>query len=208
MDYQGISIEWLGHASFRIAQKNIIYLDPFQLKGEPAKADIVLITHTHYDHCSLEDIKKVLKQSTVVLGPVDAQSKVAKLGQINFRMVHPGDAFNVKGVGIRGFPAYNLSKPFHPKQNSWLGYLIEINGVKLYHAGDTDAVPELQELKGLDVLMLPIGGTYTMNAAEAASVANALHPKLTIPMHYGSIVGSPSDMEHFRLLSKVKVGNL
>jgi len=183
----------------------VVYIDPYNLKEGAEAADIILITHPHYDHCSLNDIQRILKKETAVIGPVDVQSKVAKLGDIMFHMMNPGNTLSIKGVSVTGFPAYNIGKEFHPRHNGWLGYLIEIAGVKLYHAGDTDATPELKQLKGIDVLMLPVGGTFTMDADEAASVANTVMPKLAIPMHYGAIIGTKSDAERFEQLTRCLV---
>ncbi|MBW2988456.1 MBL fold metallo-hydrolase, partial [Candidatus Woesearchaeota archaeon] len=132
MEYKGIKIDWLGHASFRLSNSAIVYIDPFKLEVGQPKADIILITHSHYDHCSLADIQRLLKPDTVVVGPVDTQSKVAKLaGNVDFRMVHPGEQVNVKGISISTLPAYNINKPYHPKENGWVGYLIEVSGVRV-----------------------------------------------------------------------------
>ncbi len=200
MEYKGISIEWLGHAGFKIKNNIIIYIDPFRINTDE-KADLILITHSHYDHCSLEDIKKIIKQDTIVVGPPDVQSKIAKISyDIRFKMILPSQEISIEDVRIKAFPAYNLNKQFHPKTNNWVGYLLEIDGVRIYHAGDSDVTPELKQLKNIDILMLPVGGTYTMNAREAADLANIIKPKVAIPMHYGSIVGTEKDAEVFKRL--------
>ncbi len=200
MEFNGINIEWLGHASFCL--NKTIYIDPFQVKG--GKADLILITHAHYDHCSLEDIKKLIHKDTIVIGPVDIQSKIAKLGDLKFHIISPSATIEVGKIKITGYPAYNLNKHFHPKSEGWLGYLIEINKIKFYHCGDTDAIPELKEIK-TDVLMIPIGGTYTMNAEEAATITNIILPKVAIPMHFGSIIGTSEDAKKFKQLCRVPV---
>ena len=205
MEYNGLKINWLGHSGFKIEGKRIIYIDPFKIQ-ENEKADIILITHSHYDHCSLEDIEKIVKKDTIVFGPVDIQSKLGKISsEVKFQMLHPGQGVSVKGIIISAFPAYNLNKTFHPKSNNWLGFLIEINGVRLFHAGDTDAVDELKSLKNIDILMFPIDGAYTMDAKEAAQLCNEIMPKIAIPMHFGSIAGNKDEAIRFKSLSKCDV---
>ena len=205
MKFEGITIENKGHASIKLKNGKTIYIDPFQL-GEEEKADIILITHGHYDHCSIEDIKKLSTgQTTIVITP-DCQSKLppgrVKAGDI--KMMRPGMQLNIDGINIEALPAYNISKDFHQKAEEWVGYVVTVNGKKVYHAGDTDFIPEMKALKGIDVALLPVGGTYTMNAEEAARAANAIRPKLAIPMHYGKIVGSRKDAETFRKLCKAR----
>ncbi len=209
MEYNGIRIEWLGHSSFRLVGKHVIYIDPFQLKGEHQTADLVLITHSHHDHLSLGDIQKIMGPQTWIVGPVDTPSKLGKLGSdVKFHMLKPGEALTHNTIKIMGFPAYNLNKPFHPRANGWLGYLVEIEGVKIFHAGDTDAIPELKALKDIDILLLPVGGTYTMTAEEAAALANTIMPKIAIPMHYGGLVGTVADGDKFKRLARCAVGNI
>ena len=203
MRYNNVEIDWLGHAGFQINKK--IYIDPFQIDVND-KADVILITHSHYDHCSLDDLKKIIKSDTIVIGPPDVQSKIGKIShEIKFQMVQPFQRLSVKGFTIETFPSYNINKSFHPKSNGWLGYIIHINGVKICHVGDSDATPELKQLKGIDVLMLPVGGNYTMNYEEAADVANIVMPRVAIPMHFGSIVGTISDANKFKDLCKCRV---
>lgn len=193
-------IKWLGHASFKITGEKVIYIDPWRLEGKNEEADIILITHDHYDHCSLLDIEKLKRKQTTVVAPPDAAQKIT--GDV--RVVRPGDKLTVKGIRIEAYPAHNLGKDFHPKVNGWVGYIININGKRIYHAGDTDLIPEMDGIKA-DVALLPVGGTYTMNAKEAAQAANRINPKLAIPMHFGSIVGSSKDAEEFRSLCQVPV---
>jgi L-ascorbate metabolism protein UlaG (beta-lactamase superfamily) len=202
MEYHGLKINWLGHSGFKIDAGIKIYIDPFKIKDDE-KADIILITHSHYDHCSLEDIGKIVKKDTIVLGPVDIQSKLGKISSdLKFQMLHPGQGISVKGISISAYPAYNLNKAFHPKSNNWLAFLLDINGVKIFHAGDSDAVPEFMSLKGVDILLIPIGGTYTMDAKEAAQLCNEIMPKIAIPMHFGSIVGKADDAVRFKGLCR------
>ena len=200
MEYKGIEINWLGHAAFRIKDKNgkTIYIDPFQLANKNyEKSDIIFITHPHYDHCSIEDIKKIIKKDTLVVSTSDVNSKIRKVGDnLNVKIVEPNQKLEVLGIKIETIPAYNIGEEFHPKNNFWLGYIIEINGIKIYHSGDCDIIPEMNTIK-TDIALLPVGGTYTMNSHEAVRVAELIAPKLAIPMHYGSIVGSKKDAEDF-----------
>lgn len=197
-EYKGIKIEWLGHASFKISNKLKIYIDPFELT-EGEKADLIFITHEHYDHCSIKDIKKLVKDDTIVIATEDC---IAKLRDFKVFPVIPGKNYEVRGIKFYTLPAYNISKAFHTKASNWVGYVIEVENVKIYHAGDTDFIPEMKELKGIDIALVPVGGTYTMNAEEAAKAVNSFKPKIAIPMHYGKIVGSETDAEKFKKLVK------
>ncbi len=192
-------IKWLGHASVRIESDRVIYIDPWKIKSEK-KADIILITHDHYDHCSPEDIEKIKKEDTVVVAARNCASKLK--GEVKF--VEKGEKFSEKGVVIEVLPAYNPTKNFHPPNYGGVGYIVETRGIRIYHTGDTDVIPEMKNLK-VDVILVPVGGTYTMNAEEAAELVNLLQPKLAIPIHYGSIVGSAQDAERFKRLCKVEV---
>ncbi len=198
-EYKGIKIEWLGHASFKISNKVKIYVDPFILPPTPEKADIILVTHEHYDHCAVDNIKKLFGKGTVIVATEDC---ISKLKEFEIKAVKPGDKIEVKGIKIEAVPAYNINKSFHTKASNWVGYVIEIEGVRIYHAGDTDFIPEMKELKDIDIALMPVGGTYTMNAEEAAEAVNTFKPKIAIPMHYGSIVGSREDAEKFKQLVK------
>ncbi len=186
-------IKWFGHASFRFTDQNgnkIYYVDPFDLKSEEFEpADLIFITHAHSDHCSFEDIKKILKDDSVVIAPPDCLEKIdVKNQKVN---VEPNQSYEVKGFKFWTFPAYNINKPFHPKENNWVGYFFNINGTKIYHAGDTDFIPEMEGLKkwNIDIAMLPMGGTYTMDVNEAIKAANIIGAKITIPMHYKRLLG-------------------
>jgi L-ascorbate metabolism protein UlaG (beta-lactamase superfamily) len=200
LDISGIKMKWLGHDSFRFDfDGKIMYIDPFQVTDEE-KADIILITHEHYDHCSIADLKKLTKESTLIVATPDVTSKLSgKVNSGKMQLVKPGDTFIYKDVKIRAVPAYNLDKPFHPKENEWLGYVFTIRGVTFYHTGDSDLIPEMSEIK-CDVALLPISGTYVMTAAEAAEAAKIIKPKIAIPMHYGKIIGSKADAEKFKSL--------
>ncbi|MDI7275267.1 MAG: MBL fold metallo-hydrolase [Anaerolineae bacterium] len=185
------NIHWLGHASFRIGDDKTIYIDPWQLK-EFQPADIILITHEHSDHCSPEDVRKLRGPSTTVIATGDC---AAKLGG-DVLVVKPGDKVTVQGIAVEAVPAYNLNKSYHPKESGWVGYVLTVDGIRIYHAGDTDHVPEMDALK-VDVALLPVGGKYTMTASEAAAAANIMQPRVVVPMHWGGIVGSRQDAERF-----------
>jgi len=193
------NIKWLGHASFVIEAEKIIYIDPWKLKdGEPA--DIILITHDHYDHCCPEDVQKIQKSDTVIVTTPDAATKLK--GDV--RTVKPGDRLTINGVDIEALPAYNLRKQFHPKENNWVGFIVTIGGTRIYHTGDTDFIPEMKDVK-TDIALVPVGGTYTMDAEEAAKAVNTFMPKVAIPMHWGDIVGSEKDAQRFQELAQCEV---
>ncbi len=203
MDIDGIKIDWLGHASVRITSDKIIYIDPYKIKGD-GKADLILITHGHYDHCSIEDIQKITKPTTIIVATTDCSSKFSgKVEVADVKLIEPGQAINISGVSIEAVPAYNPKKQFHPKDNAWVGYIIEVQGKRIYHAGDTDLIPEMKKIKA-DIALLPIGGKYTMSPEEAAEAANIINPQLAIPIHFGSIIGTKADAEKFKALCKCK----
>ncbi|NVM21574.1 MAG: MBL fold metallo-hydrolase [Desulfobacterales bacterium] len=186
------NITWLGHDGFLIkADGKAIVIDPFQLK-ECDPADIILITHEHYDHCSPEDVNKIRKNSTVIVTEADSAKKLS--GDV--RVVGPGDELTVSEIPIEAVPAYNTNKKFHPKQNGWLGFIVTADGSRIYHAGDTDLIPEMGTLN-VDIALLPVSGTYVMTAEEAVEAARIIKPKVAIPMHYGAIVGSAQDARRF-----------
>ncbi len=197
-------IEWLGHAGFKIKGENVIYIDPYNIQPEE-KADIILITHGHYDHCSVDDIKGLIKEGTFILATTDCSSKLSNFQGIKVQPVKPGKKFEVLGLRIETVPAYNINKNFHEKSNEWVGYVVEMDGKRIYHAGDTDFIPEMKEIKNIDVALLPVGGTYTMDANDAAKAVNAIRPKVAVPMHYGSIVGTESDAKKFKDLCNCEV---
>ncbi|MBW2965666.1 MBL fold metallo-hydrolase [Candidatus Woesearchaeota archaeon] len=192
IDFEGIKIKWLGHAGFKIKKKKVVYIDPYHI-DETEQADLILITHEHYDHCSPDDIKKIIKDDTVIIGPKDA---IMKLEHGNTIIVKSGDRKEFDDIIIDVIPAYNIGKKYHPKKKGWVGYVLNINGKRIYHAGDTDFIPEMEKLT-VDVAILPVGGEYTMNAEEAALAANKIKPMIAIPIHYGTIVGSKEDAETF-----------
>jgi L-ascorbate metabolism protein UlaG (beta-lactamase superfamily) len=187
------NIKWLGHDGFLIKTKNnVICIDPYEI-GDAGKADIILITHSHFDHCSIPDISKIRKSSTVFV--TDKESAASIEGDV--RVVKPGDSISVSGIEIDVVPAYNINKTFHPREKNWLGFVINIENEKIYHAGDTDLIPEMGSFP-VDIALLPVSGTYVMTAEEAVEAAKRIKPKTAIPMHYNSIVGSLNDALKFK----------
>ncbi|MBN2052101.1 MBL fold metallo-hydrolase [Candidatus Woesearchaeota archaeon] len=200
MNIMGLNIELLNHASVKIKDKKIIYIDPFELSQGTSleKADIVLITHEHYDHCSPKDVAKISNENTIIITVADCQSKLSGLKIKGIALIEPGKSIMADGVKITAVPAYNVNKAFHPKQNDWVGFIVEMDGVRVYHAGDSDLIPEMKNIE-TDIALLPVGGTYTMNAREAAQATKTFKRcKIAIPMHYGTIVGTASDAETFK----------
>jgi len=193
-------IHWLGHDSFRFDGEVTVYVDPWKLKPGQPKADLILITHDHYDHCSPEDVAEISGPDTAIVTIKSCANKVK--GQVH--IVKPGDKTTVKGVKIEAVPAYNTNKTFHPKDAGHVGFIFELGGRRIYHAGDTDLIPEMADFR-VDVALLPVSGIYVMTAEEAAQAATRINPQLAIPMHYGAGIGTSEDGERFARLAKVKV---
>jgi L-ascorbate metabolism protein UlaG (beta-lactamase superfamily) len=205
LEHNGVKITWLGHDGFEIKDgSETLVVDPFQLK-KGHKADYVLISHEHYDHCNPEDLAKVVKDNTKIVASKDckeALSKVNPKGEVMY--VKPGDTVNLGSFEIRAVPAYNVNKfrepgkPFHPKSDEKVGYVIKTkSGVTIYHTGDSDSIPEMSDLKP-DIALIPVSGTYVMTVDEALEATGRIKPKIAIPMHWGSIVGSKADAEKFK----------
>ncbi len=199
------NVHWLGHASFRIDGPKTIYFDPWKLPGSSKKADIIFVSHDHFDHLSLDDIKRISTQDTVIVCDGASAVKVRRaVGCKEVRAVSPGDSIDLGGVAVEAVAAYNTNKPFHTKASHKVGYIVTIEGKRFYHAGDTDFIPEMKGY-GCDAAFLPVSGTYVMTAEEAAEAALAMKPKVAIPMHYGEVAGSSADAKRFHDLLKGKV---
>lgn len=200
------NIHWLGHDSFRIKGDGlVIYIDPWQIEDGP-KADLILITHDHRDHCSPADVAKVQKEDSVLVTVAAAAAKLS--GQI--QLVKPGDELRVKGIPISAVPAYNVNKfrspgvPFHPRESGYVGFVVTVEGQRIYHAGDTDCIPEMGSINA-DIALLPVSGTYVMTADEAVEAAAIIKPQIAIPMHIGRGIGSLADAERFKEKASVPV---
>jgi L-ascorbate metabolism protein UlaG (beta-lactamase superfamily) len=207
MRIENLGLYWLGHSGFLIKSNKIIYIDPYEIGENYEKADIIFITHSHYDHCSFPDIKKIVKDGTKIILTADSQSKITKLEiPIEMKIVEPNKEFNIYDIRVNTIPAYNLNKSFHSKSEGWVGYIIRIGNVIIYHSGDTDFIPEMKNLTGYNqkdikfIALIPISGKFTMNVEEALEAIKMIKPYLVIPMHYGSIIGTDKDAKEFKEL--------
>lgn len=192
-------IEVLCHNSIRIAKDKIIYVDPYKINKEYKDADIIFCTHSHYDHFSEEDIIKVCKADTILVVTKDCFEKAKQLGfnTKNIITVEQNQKYEILGIEVETVPAYNLEIEYHNQVDNWVGYIIEINDITYYIAGDTDLIPEIKSVN-CDVAFLPVSGTYTMTAKAAAELANIIEPQIAIPTHYGTIVGTNDDAQKFK----------
>lgn len=210
MKVKDVEIEFLGHSGFLIiTDGKRIAIDPYNISQSVEKVDIILITHDHYDHCSVKDINRLVKRGTIIVVPPDVQSKVTKVEGVEMQIIEIGDVLEFRGVKVEGVAAYNVNKDFHPKGEGWLGYVLKLGNVIIYHAGDSDKIPEMRRLSGYGkhgsefVALLPVSGKYVMTAEEAAEVASFISPDLVIPMHYGAgVAGTREDAERFVELCK------
>ncbi len=193
-------IDVLTHSSIRIRSGGgVLYADPFRMREAPHDADYVFITHEHFDHFSPEDIAKAAKEGTVLVVPESMKAKAEKDtgGKYAILAVAPGKTVELDTFSFSTVPAYNRLKPFHPRSADWVGYVIDVDGEKIYIAGDTDLTAEARQVR-CSIALVPVGGTYTMNARQAAELVNAIRPSAAIPTHYGSVTGSADDAETFR----------
>jgi L-ascorbate metabolism protein UlaG (beta-lactamase superfamily) len=187
-------LRWLGHSSFRLDGPPTIYFDPWQLPAGSPPADLILISHEHHDHCSPDDVAAVRQENTLVVANPSAAKKLG--GKVT--ALRPGERTSAAGVEIQAVPAYNIGKRFHPRQAEHVGFVVNVRGVRFYHAGDTDHIPEMAEIE-CDVALLPVSGTYVMTADEAVAAARAIQPHVVVPMHYGAgVVGTEADARRFR----------
>jgi L-ascorbate metabolism protein UlaG (beta-lactamase superfamily) len=190
----------LGHDTFRFDGPPVIYIDPWKLTPDGPMADLILVTHDHFDHCSPDDVKKISKPGTVVIADPASATKLP-----GAHVLRPGETTTVGEVIVEAVAAYNVNKfrspgqPFHPKSAGYNGYIITVGGERLYHAGDTDHIPEMTGYR-CDVALLPVSGTYVMTADEAVAAALDIKPRVAVPMHYGDIVGGAADVERFQKL--------
>ena len=200
------NIKVLCHSSIKIEKEKTIYIDPFKIEENYSDADIIFITHDHYDHYSKEDIEKIKKENTVIVIPKEMLDKVEEDGfrKENIVAVEPNETYRIGENLVKTVRAYNKIKQFHPKENNWVGYIIEIQGVSYYIAGDTDFLEENKNIK-CNVAFVPVGGTYTMNVTEAAEFVNTIKPEIAVPTHYGTIVGNKEDGEEFVKLLEAEI---
>jgi L-ascorbate metabolism protein UlaG (beta-lactamase superfamily) len=194
------NIHWLGHDSFRLDGTTTVFIDPWKLPPGQPRAGVVLVTHDHHDHLSANDIAKIAGPDTVVVGPASVTDQISGLETVT---VAAGDNVDVCGVQVLAVPAYNLDKfrapgqLYHPREAGLVGYVVTLDGVRYYHAGDTDAVPEMADVQ-CEVALLPVGGKYTMTWEEAAAACDLLAAAVAVPMHYGDVIGDIHDAERFR----------
>jgi L-ascorbate metabolism protein UlaG (beta-lactamase superfamily) len=200
-------IHWLGHDTFRIDGPETIYFDPYELSEGGPEAGVIFISHEHHDHCSPRDVAKIQGDETIIVTVASAAVKLT--GDV--RIVEPGDTIRVRGIDVEAVPAYNVNKfrspgePFHPKEAGHVGFVITLGGKRIYHAGDTDLIPEMAELQEIDIALLPVSGIYVMTAEEAVQAAETIQPEVAIPMHVGRGIGSLKATETFREKAPVDV---
>jgi L-ascorbate metabolism protein UlaG (beta-lactamase superfamily) len=184
-------IFWLGHSSVKIRSDKIVYIDPWKLK-KPEPADLILISHIHHDHFSLDDIGKIRKKETVIITTKDVADHLS--GAVT--VVKPGERVALPWITVEAVPAYNPDKSFHPRENGWVGFILTVEGRRIYYCGDTDIIPEMKDVRA-DIMIVPVGGTYTMTAEEAARAVDLIKPEAAVPIHYDDIVGSIKDAKRF-----------
>ena len=200
-------IHFLGQSSFRIDGPPVVYLDPYMLSADEPQADVILITHEHRDHCSPESVAMIQGEDTIIL----TISAAAEQLQGDVRVLEPGDSIRAGGIEVEAIPAYNIDKfrspgvPYHPRESGHVGLIVTMEGQRLYHAGDTDHIPEMADLGDIDIAMLPISGGPVMTAEEAVSAVAAIRPKVVIPMHIGRHRGTQEDIDTFRQQAPAEV---
>jgi L-ascorbate metabolism protein UlaG (beta-lactamase superfamily) len=206
LDFNGVRFHWLGHDGYKLAvgNKTIIYIDPYKISDSHHNkndAGIILISHNHFDHLSLDDLRHIIGNDTAIVAAKECIEQLKNIRAAETRGVVPGDIITVHGVRIEAVAAYNTNKDFHPKADGKVGFIITLNNMRIYHSGDTDDISEMSATQP-DVALVPVSGTYVMTAEEAARAVNEkIKPKkLAVPMHYGSIVGSEKDAVRFKQL--------
>jgi L-ascorbate metabolism protein UlaG (beta-lactamase superfamily) len=206
MKLLGLDFTRIAHDTFRIAGSKVVYTDPYKVERAD-QADLVLISHDHFDHLSLEDLQKVCTAATAVVASVSCRRGLQGLKVAEVHFVSPGDKLTVADIAVEAVPAYNLNKfrepgqVFHPRGDAHVGFVFQLDGTRVYLAGDTDAIPEMQSIR-CDIALLPVSGTYVMTAEEASEAAEVLQPQIAVPMHYAAIVGNDSDAQKFKSLVK------
>ena len=188
------NIEVNTQSSIRLELDKIIYFDPFQIKENKHDADIIFITHEHYDHLDKDSIDKIKKDNTLIIAPKSMEKTINEIEVNDYKYLNPNEEINIDNINIKTIPAYNIDKDFHPKENNWLGYIVTYNNITYYIAGDTDKTKDNESVK-CDIAFLPIGGYYTMDASDASNLAKIINPKVVIPIHYGTIVGNKIDAD-------------
>jgi len=206
-EYKGLKIRWHGHDTFSVESDVRIFFDPYKLSKQ-SEADLILISHDHFDHLSLEDLQKISTTKTTIVAAKECVNKITGIAFKEKMGIAPGEEKTVNGIRIRAISAYNIDKinhdtkkPFHPKEDNKIGFLVNINGIVIYHTGDSDLIPEMFNLRP-DILLIPVSGTYVMTNKEAAKATEIIKPKIAIPMHYGTIVGTERDATEFKNLVK------
>lgn len=206
-EYHGIKIRWHGHDTFTLEKEITICTDPYKL-SKTISADLVLISHNHFDHLSLEDLKKISSKNTIIVASNECIPQISNIPLKAKIGIAPGEEKTINNIKVKAVPAYNIDKinpdtnrPFHPKEDKKIGFIITIQGTSIYHTGDSDLIPEMTDLKP-DILLIPVSGTYVMTAKEAANAVEKIKPKIAIPMHYGTIVGSENDAKEFKDMIK------
>jgi L-ascorbate metabolism protein UlaG (beta-lactamase superfamily) len=206
LEFNGVKFNWLGHDGFKLTagSKTSIYIDPYQIPGNyhnKNDADIVLISHNHFDHLSVDDLKHIIGNNTTIVAARECIEQLSNLNVTAIKGVAPGDTLTVGGILIETVVAYNTNKKFHPKEDGKVGFILTLNHMRIYHSGDTDDIAEMTATHP-DIALVPVSGTYVMTAEEAAKAINEkIKPKkLAIPMHYGAIVGTEKDADQFKQL--------
>ena len=192
------------HSSIKIVLDKIIYFDPYKIEDNINDADIIFITHNHYDHLDIDSINKVKNSNTIVVAPKSIEEDIKKIEFKDYIYLNPNEEIDIDNINIKTIPSYNINKPFHPKSNNWLGYIITYNNISYYIAGDTDITEDNMKVK-CDIAFIPIGGKFTMDVNEASKLINIINPKIVIPIHYGSIVGNIEDAKRLKELVNIEV---